>query len=182
MREQLTTILERLKIDPATSCYPEREPFLRCLLSGLPLNVAQRVSTSSAVMSSKSNQNVETRQINGKSVTYTNDNMKNQSGSYSSGAGGGVLTDNSNAPYRTIRGHQGVHIHPSSVLFSMFNSRKLPEFVVFAELLTTSKQYMRNVSVIDGPWLTELFPSMFKSSSQPPVPAIPGPRANDYRK
>jgi len=63
------------------------------------------------------------------------------------------------APYRTVRGNQPVYIHPSSVLFgrvhrheeqvrkqSQFGNRMkissdgLPPFVVFAELLITTKQ------------------------------------------
>jgi len=70
--------------------------------------------------------------------------------------------DGTAAPYRTVRGLQPVHVHPSSVLFNTAN-KKLPEFLVYAELLITSKQYMRNVSAVDGAWLTELYPTRFKS-------------------
>ena len=31
--------------------------------------------------------------------------------------------------------------------------KNLPEFVVYSELLTTTKQYMRGVTAIDGSWL-----------------------------
>lgn len=65
------------------------------------------------------------------------------------------------APYRTCRGGQPVHIHPSSVLFSSLSGRKLPDYVVYAEVLITSKQYMRGVTAIEGAWLPELVPSLF---------------------
>jgi hypothetical protein len=41
--------------------------------------------------------------------------------------------------------------------------RKLPDYVVYAELLITSKQYMRSVTAIEGSWLHEAAPSLFKS-------------------
>lgn len=76
-------------------------------------------------------------------------------GAHAQAAGAGTVIDRS-APYRTLRGNQPVHVHPTSVLFSLVQSRKLPEFVVFAELLITSKQYMRHITAIDGSWVTTL--------------------------
>ena len=70
--------------------------------------------------------------------------------------------DEDEAPYKTLRGGQPVHIHPSSVLFSGPTTRSLPAFVVYSELLITSKQYMRGVTAIEGAWLTELVPEMFR--------------------
>jgi ATP-dependent RNA helicase DHX8/PRP22 len=68
------------------------------------------------------------------------------------------------APYTTIRGGLPVHIHPSSVLFNVqgVHGRELPECVVYAELLITSKHYMRTVTKIESSWLTELLPQFFK--------------------
>ena len=68
------------------------------------------------------------------------------------------------APYTTIRGGLPVHIHPSSVLFNVqgMHGRELPECVVYAELLITSKHYMRTVTKIESSWLTELLPQFFK--------------------
>lgn len=37
----------------------------------------------------------------------------------------------------------------------------LPEYVVYHELMLTSKQYMRTVSEIDGAWLRELAPHFY---------------------
>jgi HrpA-like RNA helicase len=53
--------------------------------------------------------------------------------------------------YKTMVGKQTVHIHPSSVLFG----KKAPA-VVYSELLSTSKKYMRNVSRIPIENLLEL--------------------------
>lgn len=52
--------------------------------------------------------------------------------------------------YQTIHGNQIVYIHPSS---SLFGVKPLPKYVVFAELLVTSRNYMRNVSEISESYL-----------------------------
>eukprot|EP01083_Nonionella_stella_P141679 437026_1 len=51
------------------------------------------------------------------------------------------------------------HLHPSSALFGMGYN---PEYVVYHELVMTRKEYMRNVTAVDGAWLAELG-SMFFS-------------------
>jgi hypothetical protein len=40
VRGQLSALLSKQGIDPMVSCAPEREPFLRCIATGLCLNVA----------------------------------------------------------------------------------------------------------------------------------------------
>jgi ATP-dependent RNA helicase DHX8/PRP22 len=52
-----------------------------------------------------------------------------------------------------------VFIHPSSALHG-----KSPEWVIYHELVLTTKEYMRNVMVIDPKWLVELAPNFFKRS------------------
>ena len=66
--------------------------------------------------------------------------------------------------YRTVRGDLPVYLHPSSFLTSITSRDKLPSFVVFMELLVTTKQYIHNVTTIDGSWLTELCPNFFKTA------------------
>jgi HrpA-like RNA helicase len=144
--------LDNVDIDPELSCKPERDPFLRCLTSGLFLNVA-RLSVNIDGSGNKS------------SNTISND---------------GIL-----APYKTVRGGQPVHIHPSSVLFAQSSSRKLPEYVVYSELLITTKQYMRGVTVIEGSWLPELVPQLFKSKAAqaanlPSGLAAPSNKSNSF--
>ena len=55
--------------------------------------------------------------------------------------------------YRTIRNNHALHLHPTSVLA---NERKPPKLLVFHEVLCTSKDFMRDVTVIKLPWLLEL--------------------------
>ena len=161
VREQLSALLTKLGVNVHLSCYPEREPFLKCLVTGLSLNVAQRASSvQQATLNSASGGSLSTTS-SGKFAFSSSSGGGN--GKHS--AGRNVSTNEDAAPYVTIRGHQPVHVHPSSVLFSMVGGRKLPEFVIFAELLTTSKQYMRNVSAIEGNWLAEMFPNSFRSAS-----------------
>ena len=59
--------------------------------------------------------------------------------------------------YRTLVDQNPVYIHPSSALFN-----KNPEWVIYHELVLTTKEYMRNIMVIEAKWLTELAPSFYK--------------------
>ncbi|GIX64202.1 pre-mRNA-splicing factor ATP-dependent RNA helicase, putative [Babesia caballi] len=59
--------------------------------------------------------------------------------------------------YRTIVDQQNVYIHPSSALYN-----RSPEYVVYHELVMTTKEYMRDLTTVKAQWLLELAPSMFK--------------------
>jgi ATP-dependent RNA helicase DHX8/PRP22 len=59
--------------------------------------------------------------------------------------------------YRTLVDQNPVYIHPSSSLFN-----KNPEYIIYHELVLTTKEYMRNVMVIDAKWLVELAPAFYK--------------------
>jgi HrpA-like RNA helicase len=135
IRKQLIAIINSngLGIDTERSCLPNKEPFLRCLAAGLFLQVARRTS-SIDVKPHLAHKQRDRR------PTYNKD-------------------DDSRAPYRTLRGGLAVYVHPSSFFFG---SRNLPEYVTYAELLTTSKQYMRNVTAVDKAWLSPAAPHVFK--------------------
>ena len=53
------------------------------------------------------------------------------------------------------------HLHPSSALFGLGYT---PDFVVYHELVLTTKEYMRNCMVLDPKWLVELAPKFYKKS------------------
>jgi len=134
---------------PFPSCLPHLEPYLKCLAVGLSLNVAQRVADGSAA---------------------ANSSMSTLHGLQRGGA-----ADRGAAPYVTLRGRQPVHVHPSSVLFSaatghitavdsakdkgrgisahLHKKSRLPAYVVYSDLLITSKSYMRGVTGMQGEWL-----------------------------
>ncbi|XP_063696114.1 ATP-dependent RNA helicase DHX8 [Culicoides brevitarsis] len=61
--------------------------------------------------------------------------------------------------YRTLVDSQVVYIHPSSALF-----HRQPEWVVYHELVQTTKEYMREVCSIDPKWLVEFAPAFFRFS------------------
>lgn len=115
---------------------------------GLYLNVAKKVSS----IENNFNKNNRNNNTNGSSGS----NNKNSSS-------GNLYVDATAAPYQTIRGNQPVHIHPSSVLFAN-NNKRLPEYIVYSELLITTKHYMRNVTAVEGCWLMELAPNLFKKA------------------
>ncbi|NWR70549.1 DHX37 helicase, partial [Centropus unirufus] len=55
--------------------------------------------------------------------------------------------------YKTALLDDPVFIHPSSVLF-----KQLPEFVVYQEIVETTKMYMRGVSAVEPEWIPTLLP------------------------
>ncbi|XP_066516300.1 ATP-dependent RNA helicase DHX33 [Hoplias malabaricus] len=59
--------------------------------------------------------------------------------------------------YVALDTHQPVSIHPSSVLF-----QAKPAYVVFNELLHTSRCYMRDLCLVDADWLQESAPEYFR--------------------
>ncbi|XP_063851586.1 pre-mRNA-splicing factor ATP-dependent RNA helicase DHX16-like [Scylla paramamosain] len=61
--------------------------------------------------------------------------------------------------YKTAKKGQTVMMHPQSCL-----AEDLPRWVVYHELVLTTKEYMRNVVVIDGKWLLEVAPHYYRDS------------------
>ncbi|KAJ4834822.1 hypothetical protein Tsubulata_050516, partial [Turnera subulata] len=61
--------------------------------------------------------------------------------------------------YRTLVENQPVYIHPGSAVF-----QRQPDWVIYHELVMTTKEYMREVTVIDPKWLVELAPRFFKAA------------------
>jgi ATP-dependent RNA helicase DHX8/PRP22 len=59
--------------------------------------------------------------------------------------------------YKTLVEGTPVYIHPSSALFN-----RQPEWVIYHELVLTSKEYMREVIAIEPKWLVEVAPTFFK--------------------
>ncbi|KAK4548810.1 hypothetical protein LTR36_008583 [Oleoguttula mirabilis] len=59
--------------------------------------------------------------------------------------------------YRTVKNNMTVHIHPSSVLMDV-----KPKWVIFYELVLTSKEFMRSVMPLQPEWLTEVAPHYYK--------------------
>ena len=59
--------------------------------------------------------------------------------------------------YRTVKNNLTVHIHPSSVLMEV-----KPKWVIFYELVLTSKEFMRSVMPLQPEWLMEVAPHYYK--------------------
>ncbi len=64
--------------------------------------------------------------------------------------------------YLTAVGRSEAWIHPSSVLSGL---QPHPPCVLYSELVFTKKTYMRSLSRIDGRWLPEAAPGVFKSQA-----------------
>jgi len=61
--------------------------------------------------------------------------------------------------YKTVKNMHTVHIHPSSSLI-----KETPRWLVYHELVFTTKEYMRDVIEIKPEWLMEVAPHFFKNT------------------
>ncbi|PIA63012.1 hypothetical protein AQUCO_00200792v1 [Aquilegia coerulea] len=59
--------------------------------------------------------------------------------------------------YRTVKNPQTVHIHPTSGL-----AQVLPRWVIYHELVLTTKEYMRQVTELKPDWLVEIAPHYYQ--------------------
>ncbi|XP_071964030.1 pre-mRNA-splicing factor ATP-dependent RNA helicase DHX16-like [Antedon mediterranea] len=60
--------------------------------------------------------------------------------------------------YKTVKHQQSVMIHPNSSLFE-----EQPRWVIYFELVFTTKEFMRQVIEIENQWLLEVAPHYYKS-------------------
>nr|XP_008515627.1 PREDICTED: probable ATP-dependent RNA helicase DHX35 isoform X3 [Equus przewalskii] len=68
----------------------------------------------------------------------------------------------STGAYRTIRDDHELHIHPASVLYA----EKPPRWVIYNEVIQTSKYYMRDVTAVESAWLLELAPHFYQQGTK----------------
>lgn len=66
---------------------------------------------------------------------------------------------NNDTLYKTIKNPHSVMLHPQSFL-----AKTLPHWVMYDELVFTSKEFMRNVVAIQPEWLLEVAPHFYKES------------------
>jgi len=59
--------------------------------------------------------------------------------------------------YKTLVEGTPVYIHPSSALFN-----RTPEWLVYNELVLTTREYCHNVTTIEPKWLVEVAPQFFR--------------------
>jgi pre-mRNA-splicing factor ATP-dependent RNA helicase DHX16 len=64
-----------------------------------------------------------------------------------------------NGLYRTLKNPHTVQIHPSS---SLAKSERRPRWLVYHELVFTTKEFMRQVFEIESKWLLEVAPHFYK--------------------
>ncbi|KAI9202218.1 P-loop containing nucleoside triphosphate hydrolase protein [Polychytrium aggregatum] len=63
--------------------------------------------------------------------------------------------------YKTVRDNVTLHIHPNSVLF-----QRSPPWIIFHEVVETTKVFMRDITVVEPEWLVELAPHYYKHESR----------------
>ncbi|XP_068210643.1 pre-mRNA-splicing factor ATP-dependent RNA helicase DHX16 [Palaemon carinicauda] len=84
--------------------------------------------------------------------------------------------------YKTVKKSQTVLLHPQSCLVE-----DLPRWVLYHELVLTTKEYMRNIVTIDGKWLLEVAPHYYRDneiqdSTNKKMPKVVGKAKEDLIK
>lgn len=65
--------------------------------------------------------------------------------------------------YKTIRGDRVVHIHPTSIFSEMINR---PKLLVFAEIMNTTKAFMRHIIAVDQRWILDAAPHFYTFATE----------------
>merc|ERR1719162_2256667 len=60
--------------------------------------------------------------------------------------------------YVNLRSKTPCHLHPTSALYGLGYT---PEYIVYHEVMYTTKEYMQQVTTVDAYWLAELGPMFF---------------------
>lgn len=60
--------------------------------------------------------------------------------------------------YQNLRTGIPCHLHPTSVLYSMSS---LPKYIIYHELVMTTKEYMQCATAVEAEWLAELGPMFY---------------------
>jgi len=68
-----------------------------------------------------------------------------------------AVTKDPQEGYKTLVEGTPVYIHPSSALFN-----RTPEWLVYNELVLTTREYCHNVTTIEPKWLVEVAPQFFR--------------------
>ncbi|XP_019867915.2 probable ATP-dependent RNA helicase DHX35 isoform X2 [Aethina tumida] len=63
--------------------------------------------------------------------------------------------------YKTVRGDVDLYVHPDSCLYTI----KQPQWVIFCEIIHTTKLFMKDITVIERDWLLELAPHFYYKTS-----------------
>lgn len=63
--------------------------------------------------------------------------------------------------YKTVRGNTELSVHPLSTLYTI----RPPQFVIYCELMQTTKLFMKDLTVIRSEWLTELAPHYYHKTT-----------------
>lgn len=78
-----------------------------------------------------------------------------------------AFTSTRNVAYRALGVPEQVYIHPSSALFH----RSPPDFIVFSEVVRTTKVWVKGVTKINGSWLPQLGKGLCTFSRPVEMPA-----------
>lgn len=95
---------------------------------------------------------------NGIKVTSSNVRLETIQKSLVSGLFPNAAYLHPSGDYKTIKGDQLVYLHPTSIYSEILER---PKFVVFVEILNTTKTYMRHLMSIEPNWLLDVAPHFY---------------------
>uniref|UniRef100_A0A674NXX0 RNA helicase n=1 Tax=Takifugu rubripes TaxID=31033 RepID=A0A674NXX0_TAKRU len=81
--------------------------------------------------------------------------------------------------YVNVRTGMPCHLHPTSSLFGMGYT---PDYIIYHELVMTTKEYMQCVTAVDGEWLAELGPMFYSVKQAGKTFLTSGPSRRDKKK
>lgn len=79
--------------------------------------------------------------------------------------------------YVNCRTGMPCHLHPSSALYGLGFT---PDYVIYHELVFTTKEYMQCVSAVDPEWLAELGPMFYSIKVCPVIQHTPRMSVTTY--
>jgi pre-mRNA-splicing factor ATP-dependent RNA helicase DHX16 len=60
--------------------------------------------------------------------------------------------------YKTVKNRHTVQIHPNSCLYE-----QTPRWLIYYQIVSTSREFMREVIIIESAWINEVAPHFYKS-------------------
>jgi len=138
VRRQLCEIFEKnLHLDTSVRCTPRKEPFLRCLASGLHMNLARRVDRTLSATDTLRGIGMQA-----KGTAFKIESSNEEVYVHPSSALFAVIQEQTmRQKTRKSRGKDRHDVSLSKI-----------EYCVFTDVMETTKKYMKNVVVIDKDW------------------------------
>lgn len=69
-----------------------------------------------------------------------------------------IATMDKSGSYKTVKNRHTVQIHPNSCLYE-----QIPRWLIYYQIVSTSREFMREVIIIESSWISEVAPHFYRS-------------------